>query len=463
MAVSDVVILQDFTGSFTDDLPYHQVLLPAVVNRITNPILAPVFGTDLKLGIASFKDKPISPLGAPSDYVYKPEVALTNNSNTIKTAVLSWNTSTTTGGIDEPESQLDALLHATLDSGGGLGYRVGSFRVVILSTDAPFHIAGDRAAVSADTVPNNGDAVINPLEDYATISQVKTALESNNVIPIFLATSEDVPTYQNLVTQLGRGGVLPLGSKSENVADAIKEAIARARNVVSDNLGTSEADFINAVSFSSRTGDKIVFVGDGDDNVSLSGVIGNHFIDGGAGSDVLFGGSGADKIDGGSDNDNLVGGNGNDVLFGSSGDDSLTGNSGNDFIQGDSGNDLLTGGADADRFVFATGARFVLSELGVDTINDFTPSQGDKIQLSQTTFNALSNTVFPSALNASDFAIVTSDALAATSSAEIVYNNTNGILYYNPNGVIENFGEGGQFATLTAKPDLTIASFEIVV
>lgn len=459
MAVSDVVFLQDLTGSFTDDLPNQKVLLPAVVNRITNPILATVFGTDLKLGLASFKDKPISPLGGPGDYVYKPEAALTNNPTAVKNVIASW---TANGGNDEPESQLDALLHTALDSSSGLDYRVGSFRVVLLSTDAPFHVAGDRAKVSADTIPNNGDAVINPREDYATIPQVKTALEKNNIIPIFLATAEDVSGYKNLVTQLGRGGVLPLGSKSENVADAIKEAIARARNVVSDNLGTAETDFINAASFSSRTGDKIVFVGNGDDNVSLAGVTGNHFIDGGAGSDVLFGGSGADKVDGGSDNDNLVGGSGNDILFGSSGDDVLTGNNGDDFLQGDSGNDLLTGGTSADKFVFATGAKFVLSELGVDTINDFTLSQGDKIQLSKTTFSALGNTVFPSALNATDFAIVTSDALAATSAAEIVYNNTNGILYYNPNGVVDTFGEGGQFATLTAKPDLTTANFEIV-
>jgi Ca2+-binding RTX toxin-like protein len=459
MAVSDVIFVQDLTGSFADDLLNQQVLLPAVVNRITNPILTPVFGTDLKLGLASFKDKPISPLGDSGDYVYRPELALTNNPTTVGNVIKGW---TANGGADEPESQLDALLYTALDSGTGLDYRPRSFRVILLSTDAPFHVAGDRAGVSADTIPNNGDAVINPLEDYPAIPEVKTALEINNTIPIFLTTTEDVPGYRNLVTQLGRGGVLPLRSNSENVADAIKEAIARARNVVSDNLGTPEADFINTASFSSTTGDKIVFVGDGDDEVSLAGVTGNHFIDGGAGSDILFGGSGADTVDGGSDSDNLVGGNGNDLLFGSSGDDQLRGNNGNDSLQGDSGNDLLTGGTGADKFVFATGAKFVLSELGVDTINDFNPSEGDKIQLSKTTFDALSNTVFPSALNAANFAIVASDALAATSGAEIVYNSSNGILYYNPNREADNFGEGGQFATLTTKPSLTTTSFEVV-
>lgn len=457
--VSDIAFVQDLTGSFDDDLPNQKVLLPAVVNRLSNPILAPVFGDDLRFGLASFKDKPISPLGSPGDYVYRPELALTNNVTAVKTIINGFSAS---GGADEKESQLDALLYAALDSGGSLSYRVGSFRAVILSTDAPYHVAGDRAAVSPDTIPNNGDSVINPLEDYATISQVKTALETNNIIPVFLATTEDVGSYRVLVTQLGRGSVLPLGSKSENVADAIKEAVARARNVVSDNLGTAEADFINGASFSSRTGDKIVFVGDGDDNVSLAGVIGNHFIDGGAGSDVLFGGSGADKVDGGSDDDNLVGGDGDDILFGSSGNDILTGNGGKDYLQGDSGNDVLTGGGGSDTFAFTTGSRFVISELGSDTIQDFTPG-ADKIQLSKTTFTALSNLVFPTALNIADFATVTTDASAELSGAEIVYNSANGSLFYNPNGLPAGFAEGGRFAQLTGTPALTAASFEVVV
>ncbi|MEH2284393.1 MAG: hypothetical protein V7K90_24235 [Nostoc sp.] len=458
--VSDIVFLQDLTGSFADDLPNQKVLLPAVVNRLTNPILATIFGADLKFGFASFKDKPISPLGDSSDYIYKAEIALTNDVTTVKKNILNLSAS---GGNDEPESQLDALLYAALDSGTGLGYRVGSFRVIILSTDAPYHVAGNRKSTSpSDTIPNNGDSKINPLEDYPTIQQIKTALEKNNIIPIFLATAEDVASYEGLVTQLGRGRVLTLGSQSENVADAIKEAIARARNVISDNLGTNGGDFINAASFSSKTGNKIVFGGGGDDNISLAGVAGNHFIDGGAGSDILFGGCGADKIDGGSGNDKLTGNYGNDILLGSSGNDILTGGNGNDYLQGDSGNDLLLGGAGSDKFAFATGSKFDINELGVDTIKDFTPGL-DKIQLSKTTFTVLSNLVLPVELSFADFDTVTSDILAEVSGAEIVYNSVNGNLFYNPNGSAVSFGEGGRFAQLTGTPALTAASFEVVV
>ena len=462
--ISDIVLLQDLTASDDHELVELKAELPATVNRLTNPLLASIFGRDLKFGIASFKDKPIPPFGGYADYVYQAEVPLTNNVITVKDKIFGFEAF---GGNDGPESQLDALLYAALDSGGSLGYRVGSFRVVFLATDSVYHVAGDRAAVSpSDTIANNGDGVIDPYEDYPEIGQVKTALEANNIIPIFLTTSNVVADYEKLVTKLGRGDVLTLGSKSENVADAIKEAIARSRNVISTDVVTTNADdTFNRRDFS--PGNKVIFAEGGNDSISLSGVAGNHYIDGGAGSDTLFGGSGADRIDGGSDDDKLVGGKGDDILFGSSGKDTLIGGNGNDYLQGDSGDDILIGGAGSDKFAFATGSKFDIRELGVDTINDFTPDQ-DKIQLSQYTFIALSNSVFPTALDSADFATVTNDSLAAVSSAKIVYNRVNGSLFYNPNGSADGFADinsGGKFAQLgaTSFPALTTDSFKVVL
>ncbi|MBN3888841.1 MAG: hypothetical protein HWQ43_06580 [Nostoc sp. JL31] len=461
--VSDLVLLQDLTSSSDENLIQLKTVLPATVNRLTNPTLEKIFGNDLKFGIASFKDKPILPFGGYADYVYQAEVALTNNVTTVKDKIFDFQAF---GGNDGSESQLDALLFAALDSGGSLGYRVGSFRVVIVATDSIYHVAGDRAAaIPSDTIANNGDGIADAYEDYPQIGQVKTALEANNIIPIFLTTSNVAADYETLVTQLGRGGVLTLGSKSENLADLIKEAVARARNVISTDVATTKGD--DTFSWGDfSAGNKVIFAGDGDDSISLSGVIGNHYIDGGAGCDILVGGAGADKIDGGSDDDNLLGGKGDDILFGSSGKDILIGNKGNDYLQGDSGDDLLEGGAGSDKFVFATGSKFNIRELGVDTISDFTPEK-DKIQLSKSTFTALSNSVFPTKLNSADFATVTDDTLAASSSAAIVYNSANGSLFYNPNGSADDFAEinsGGKFAQLdaTSFPALTTASFEVV-
>ncbi|MEH1949817.1 MAG: hypothetical protein V7K77_23120 [Nostoc sp.] len=460
--VSDIVLLQDLTSSSNEGVVQLKAVLPATVNRLTNPKLAKIFGDDLKFGIASFKDKPLVPFGGYADYVYQPEVALTNNVTTIKDKIFGFEAF---GGNDGPESQLFALLFAALDN-GSLGFRVGSFRVVIIATDSIYHVAGDRAAVRADSIGNNGDAIADAFEDYPQVEQVKTALEANNIIPIFLTTSNVAANYETLVTQLGRGGVLTVGSTSENLADVIKEAVARSRNAISTDVTTTKGnDTFSGANFSA--GNKVIFAKDGDDSISLSGVVGNHYIDGGAGSDTLVGGSRADIIDGGSDDDNLLGGKGDDILFGSSGKDTLIGNTGNDYLQGDSGDDLLEGGAGADKFAFATGSKFNIRELGVDIISDFTLEQ-DKIQLSKSTFTALSNSVFPTPLNSADFATVTNDTLAASSSAAIVYNSANGSLFYNPNGSADNFAainSGGKFAQLdaTSFPALTTASFEVVL
>ncbi len=194
-------------------------------------------------------------------------------------------------------------------------------------------------------------------------------------------------------------------------------------------------------------------------------------IQGSSYEDILYGGSGADRIDGGSGDDNLVGVDGNDILLGSSGIDFLSGGNGNDYLQGDNGNDILRGGADSDKFAFATGASFNINELGVDTINDFTPGlTGDKIQLSKYTFTALNNSIFPTALNSAEFATVTNDSLAEGSDRKIVYNSVNGNLFYNPNGSTRGFADfnsdfGGRFATLTGSstPALTSDSFEVVL
>lgn len=68
----------------------------------------------------------------------------------------------------------------------------------------------------------------------------------------------------------------------------------------------------------------------------------------------------------------LVGSDQGDWLFGSSGDDRLLGGH---------GNDILTGGAGSDLFVWQHGDEGSLGLPAIDTITDFHPEQGDKIDL----------------------------------------------------------------------------------
>lgn len=125
-------------------------------------------------------------------------------------------------------------------------------------------------------------------------------------------------------------------------------------------------------------------------NDYLNGGDGNDVISGDAGDDSLEGGLGADQMSGGDGNDGLVGGAGNDTLSGGIGADYLQGDDGNDMLDGQDGNDLLVGGLGQDTLTGGLGAdaffftNFLDSAAASpDRITDFSPTDGDYIDLSR--------------------------------------------------------------------------------
>ena len=206
----------------------------------------------------------------------------------------------------------------------------------------------------------------------------------------------------------------------------------------------------------------------GNDNDLLNGDGGDDFIQGQAGDDEINGGDGNDTLGGGEDNDIVNGDAGSDSLTGWIGDDILDGGIGNDIIQGGDGfdtltggqgNDWLAGGNDSDRFIFDHNSAFNSTEMGVDTIKDFSSAEIDKIILSKATFTSLNSTVGNGFSVAGEFAIVSSDVDAAISSAEIVYNSSTGGLFYNQNGSSAGLGSGSQFAIFEDAPALQADDF----
>lgn len=140
-----------------------------------------------------------------------------------------------------------------------------------------------------------------------------------------------------------------------------------------------------------RGGNDIALGGAGADR--LFGELGMDDLAGDSGNDRLFGGDGDDVLRGGLDNDVLYGGNGRDGLLGGSGGDILFGESSNDILSGEGGNDVLRGGAGVDILLGGAGVdyfRFVNGESNassvnttayLDSIQDFSRAQGDKIDL----------------------------------------------------------------------------------
>jgi VCBS repeat-containing protein len=105
-------------------------------------------------------------------------------------------------------------------------------------------------------------------------------------------------------------------------------------------------------------------------------------ISGGNGNDIIKGGSKADTIWGDSlGNSGTTSDNGADTMYGGAGNDKIHGGNGADFLQGDVGADELWGDRGGDTFNYVD-VNHSSTASGIDTINDFKASEGDKINLS---------------------------------------------------------------------------------
>ncbi|MBD2147834.1 M10 family metallopeptidase C-terminal domain-containing protein [Sphaerospermopsis sp. FACHB-1194] len=146
---------------------------------------------------------------------------------------------------------------------------------------------------------------------------------------------------------------------------------------------------------------------------------------------------------GGSGNDRLTGNTLNNLLIGGTGNDQLQGLAGNDTLWGGLGDDILGGGVGNDQYLFQSNGVFG-SGLGVDYITQFDQGQ-DKIALSKTTFNAITNNPGETL---TDFAVVTDDELVNSSNARIVYSQSTGSVFYNQDGNVLGTGTVFEFARL---------------
>lgn len=338
----DLVLTQDLSGSFGDDVFTVQGLLPNLIAAVNS------VATTVRWGVTSFVDKPTSPFGdaASGDYEFKIDLGLTSDSGAFAAVVNSLGVKF---GGDEPESQLSALLH-NATQGWAVGWNTGALKVVVLTTDATFHLAGDHSTAP----PNNGDEITDGPgddgtgEDYPTIAQVKAALESLGIIPIFAVTSDVKSSYQSLVDQLKFGAVVDLSSSSDDIIQAFEDGLsAVTETTIERAIGGRFDDTITGNNAANE----------------LMGRGGDDILRGLKGRDTLVGGSGDDRLYGGGREDTLDGGRGDDRMWGNSGADSFRfeNNHGDDRIMDfDDGQDMMdmggTGLTFADLTIAASGS-----------------------------------------------------------------------------------------------------------
>ncbi len=230
--------------------------------------------------------------------------------------------------------------------------------------------------------------------------------------------------FENL-TLTGTGDINGLGNGESNVI------IGNIGNNVAFGVGGNDTMF-------GMGGNDVLDGGSGND--SLDGGNGDDYLYGDANDDTLVGGAGNDYLNGGQGIDSMAGGTGNDqyivteagdtvtelanqgtdtvhttllhytlgdnvenlngmlatkqtltgndlrnVINGGAGADIIDGKGGNDRISGYAGDNRLTGGGGSDTFVI-NGYGIALSGVGgvrqVETIMDFNPGEGDRIDFS---------------------------------------------------------------------------------
>lgn len=183
--------------------------------------------------------------------------------------------------------------------------------------------------------------------------------------------------------------VYVISNRIDKVIEQAGGGVDEVRSSVDHALGANVENLRLTGSAVNGTGNDLANTLRGNDAANgLKGLGGNDLVYGGGGGDAIQGDAGADRLYGEAGRDTIRGGDGDDLLYGGDGDDMLYGDAGADLLEGGAGSDMLSGGAGADQFSYRP--EHLLGAAGMDTISDFSATQGDRILLSM--LDANSNT-----------------------------------------------------------------------
>ncbi|XP_017276567.1 integrin beta-2 [Kryptolebias marmoratus] len=237
----DLYYLMDLSYSMKDDLQNVKSLgqkLFEALSKITK------YG---QIGFGAFVDKTVLPytntnkekLQKPCDkndqecqaaFGYRHVLNLTSRMDDFNERVMKEHIS---GNLDSPEGSLDAMMQAAV-CGSKIGWRDSSTRLIVLATDAGFHMAGD-GKLAGILEPNDevchlsghlsGSHYTKSNEmDYPSVGQLAMQLEKNNIQPIFAVTNNVKTVYTELSKMIPKSEVGVLSENSDNVVGLIENA-----------------------------------------------------------------------------------------------------------------------------------------------------------------------------------------------------------------------------------------------
>lgn len=246
----DFYYLMDLSGSMADDLTTIQTLSPDIIKTLEN------LTTNFRVGFGAFSDKEALPftfereteefcpkdgactysnLHPPFDFIHYQ--SLTANGTEFTESIGGLGVTT---NRDVPESTLDALLQASVCT-EIIGWRPTASHIILIATDAPYHIAGDGKLVGA-LHPNDMKCHMSKLADgtytydksleldYPSLGQINFAMEEQRIIPIFTLINSNTRYntsihYQDLTDQLQvNSHIANLEDGSLGILDLIRDS-----------------------------------------------------------------------------------------------------------------------------------------------------------------------------------------------------------------------------------------------
>ncbi|XP_031572666.1 integrin beta-1-like [Actinia tenebrosa] len=255
----DLYYLMDISGSMLQDMKRITTLGSKIAREMSK------ITSRFRLGLGTFVDKPLAPFidthpallihphqlsDGSLDQTSVPAFGFRNvlpldlNTSKFEAKVAEQNIS---GNVDNPEGGMDAFLQVIVcHTDIGWVRKQAARRLVVFTTDAKYHIAGD-GLLGGVVVPNDGNCHItngqydaSTTQDYPSLGLVREKLLENQVVPIFAITKSQKAIYDDVKSFFGEDSFSvaeELNTDGSNIVTLIREAyekIAKTQTI-SDN------------------------------------------------------------------------------------------------------------------------------------------------------------------------------------------------------------------------------------
>lgn len=259
----DLYYLMDLSKSMEDDKKKLSELGELLAERMQS------ITSNFRLGFGSFVDKVVMPYastvpaklhepcdGCKAPYGFKNHMPLSLDasmfSREVKKAAVS-------GNLDAPEGGFDAIMQAVVCK-EKIAWRDRARRLLVFSTDASFHYAGD-GKLGGIIKPNDGECHLNSsgwythssLQDYPSVAQINRKVKENSVNLIFAVTREEIGIYEQLSRHVEGASYGVLSDDSSNVVELIQEQYDKISSSV--ELKDNSTGMVKVTYYSSCLGD----------------------------------------------------------------------------------------------------------------------------------------------------------------------------------------------------------------